>query len=63
MKHKWKPIKVKFLESGLMENIETYEENKIFGWTDFEPPRTLVKKQQPITESWVMLDWISNYRK
>ena len=57
----WKPIKVKFLEKGLLENIETYEEVEIMGYMGNDTPTQLVKKQIPITETWVMLDWLSNY--
>ena len=57
----WKPVKVRFLEKGLLENIETYEEVEIMGYMGNDTPTQLVKKQVPVTETWVMLDWLSNY--
>lgn len=57
----WKPIKVQFLESGLLETTESYEEIDLFGWNNIEPLMGLVTKQTTVTESWVMLEWLSNF--
>lgn len=57
----WKPIHVKILESGLQKEVQVSEE--VPGWGfDGEPRYEMVTKQVPVTDEWVNIQWLKNYR-
>ncbi len=57
----WKAVHVQVMETGLQKEIEVSEQVEGFGF-GMEPEYHMVTKQVPVTDEWVNVEWLKNYR-